>query len=157
MSSGTLSPSTTPPVSTDAEHAVLLVQLGGRRYGLPLTMVERVLPMAYVLPLPDSGQGLLGMLNLHGEVLPVIDPRRRLGLGSPRIVPDHRLVLVHCGSRFLLWVDAIDEVVSGGAEALTVVPAGQTSPLVPRVLRLGEEMVPVLAPAALEPRSGPAR
>ena len=151
MSFGTFSP------SVAAEHAVLLVQFGGRRYGLPLPTVERVLPMAYMLPLPDAGLGLLGMLNLHGEVLPVVDPRRRLGLGSPRVTPDHRLVLLSAGSRFLLWVDAVDEVVSGGAEALTVVPAGQTSPLVPRVLRLGDEMVPVLSPAALEPRSGPTR
>jgi chemotaxis signal transduction protein len=141
-----------------AEYAVLLVQLGGRRYGLPLAAVERVLPMASVLALPDASQGLLGMLNLHGEVVPVIDPRRHLGLGSPRISPDHRLVLLGGGScRFLVWVDAVEEVVSEAASALTVVPTGPSNPLAPRVLRLGDEMVPVLAPSALEPRSGPGR
>lgn len=143
-------------VGDGAQDAILLVALGGRRYGLPLAAVERVLPMAYVLPVPDSGQGLLGMLNLHGDVLPVMDPRRRLGMGTPKVSVDHRLVLLASGrgERFLLWVDAVEEVTQG---ELTEVPGRESNPLVPRVLRLEDEMVPVLAPAALEPRTGLAR
>ena len=135
------------------EDAVLIVEIGGCPYGLPLKAVERVLPMAYVLPVPDSGEGLLGMLNLHGDVLPVVDPRRRLGLSTPNIASDHRLIVVcpvdRTAERFLMWVDQVDEVFEG---ELTVVPAGDTNPLVPHVLRRGDQMVPILAPSAFEPR-----
>ena len=105
------------------EDAVLIVEIGGCPYGLPLKAVERVLPMAYVLPVPDSGQALLGMLNLHGDVLPVVDPRRRLGLSTPNIASDHRLIVVcpvdRTAERFLMWVDQVDEVFEGGYKVAT--------------------------------------
>jgi purine-binding chemotaxis protein CheW len=139
-------------VRADPAGAVLIVKLGDRQFGLPLASVERVLPMALVVSLPDSGDGMLGVLNLHGQVLPVIDPHPRLGLPSPRMSTEHRLVLLSGNVPFLLWVDDVEEVVASSPDALSVVPAQQASPLVPRVLRLGDSIVPVLAPAALEPR-----
>jgi len=132
--------------------AILLVRLGERQFGLPLEAVERIMPMAHVLSLPDAGDGLLGMLNVHGNVLPVIDPHPRLGLPTPRLAAEQRLVLLRATVPFLLWVDDVEEVVVSGADGLSVVPAQQTSPLIARVLRLGENIVPVLAPGALEPR-----
>jgi purine-binding chemotaxis protein CheW len=132
--------------------AALLVRLGGRQYALPLASVDRVLPMAYVLSLPDHAEGLLGMLNLHGQVLPVIDPYARLGLSSPPVAAEHRLVLLRGNTSFLLWVEDVEEVVNLTAADVNAVPTQQSSPLVPRVLRLGDELVPLLAPTALGPR-----
>jgi chemotaxis signal transduction protein len=136
------------------EAAALLVRVAGRQFGLPLAVVERVLPMAYVLSLPEAGQGLVGMLNLHGEIVPVVDPRPRLGLPSPTASAEQRLVALRGSgaNRFLLWVDEVDEVVTVTPEELSGVPAQQASPVVPRVLRLGDAIVPLLAPTALEPR-----
>jgi chemotaxis signal transduction protein len=110
------------------------------------------MPMAHVLALPDSGDGLLGMLNIHGQVMPVVDAHSRLGLPTPRIVAEHRLVLLRTSVPFLLWVDDVEEVVVSDADALSPVPAQQGSALISGILRLGEIIVPVLAPAALEPR-----
>src|SRR5579859_1991444 len=93
--------------------AVLLVTLGGRQYGLPLECVERVMPMAEVLSLPDTGDGLLGMLNMHGQVLPVINIYPRLGLPTPRLAAAQRLVLLRASVPFLMWVDDVEEVVVG--------------------------------------------
>ena len=137
----------------DAPHAALLVRLGGQRYGLPLIAVERVLPMAAVVSVPESGDGLLGMLNLHGNVLAVADPHARLGLSKPAQAADHRLILLRGSNPFLLWVDEVDEVVALSPEAFSGIPTHQVSPVVPTVVRLGEAIVPLLAPAALEPRA----
>jgi chemotaxis signal transduction protein len=145
-----------PSSNASPADAVLLVQLGERRFGLPLAAVERVLPMAALVQLPDSAQGLIGVLNLHGDIVPVIDPRPRLGLPTPAIDAEQRLVLIRGNARFLLWVDAIDEVVPS-ANAMSTVPGQQVNPLVSRVIRLGETILPVLAPAVLEPRTGVAR
>jgi chemotaxis signal transduction protein len=92
-------------------------------------------------------------LNLHGDVMPVVDPRPRLGLATPQVSPEHRMVLVRGGKPFLLWVDGVDEVVRLNADELASVPAQQSSPVVARVLRLGDSLVPLLAPTALEPRA----
>jgi chemotaxis signal transduction protein len=134
--------------------AVLLIRLADRRFGLPLAAVERVMPMAFVLPLPESQRDLIGVLNLHGEILPVIDVRPRLGLPTPALLADQRLVLITGSERFLLWVDAIEEVLPA-ADAQSTVPSQVASPLIPRVIRLGDELVPVLALSALAPRTVP--
>jgi chemotaxis signal transduction protein len=137
---------------------VLLVSLGERHYGLPIAAVERVLPMAYVMALPDGGErvseGFSGMLNLHGQVLPVLDPRPHLGLPNSAPAAEHRFVLLNGAGRFLLWVDSVDEVVTFGPDSLIDVPPQHASPLVRCVLRLGETIVPVLEPAAFETRKG---
>jgi chemotaxis signal transduction protein len=108
--------------------------------------------MAYIAALPDTGDGLMGVLNLHGEVLPVVDPRPRIGMPSPKVGAEHRLVLLRANTAFLVWVDEVEEVVSIRPEEMSTVPAQQLSPVVPRVLRLGDAIVPMLAPPALEPR-----
>jgi chemotaxis signal transduction protein len=139
-------------VSVKQAVAVLLIRLGDRQFGLPLESVERVMPMAHVLSLPDSGDTLLGMLNLHGEVLPVVNPHPRLGQPTPALTADQRLVLLRGSVPFLMWVDDVQEVVVSSEQAISAVPSQEASSLVSRVLRLGETIVAVLAPAALEPR-----
>jgi purine-binding chemotaxis protein CheW len=143
-------------MSTSVSDAVLLVCLADRRFGLPLATVERVMPMALVLPLAQSHQDLIGVLNLRGEILPVINPRPRLGLATPAMHADQRLVLVSGTERFLLWVDAIEDVLPA-ADAQSTVPSQVASPLIPRVIRLGDEMVPILALSALEHRAIPSQ
>jgi chemotaxis signal transduction protein len=144
------------PSDGPTSDAVLLIRLSDRRFGLPLAAVERVMPMAFVLPLPESQSDLIGVLNLHGEILPVIDLRPRLGMTTPAMNADQRLVLV-CGSdRFLLWVDAIEDVLPA-ADAQSTVPSQVASPLIPRVIRLGDEMVPILALSALEHKTIPSQ
>lgn len=47
------------------------------RYALNLSAVERVLPIVEISPLPKAPAIALGVINLHGKVIPVLDIRRR--------------------------------------------------------------------------------
>jgi hypothetical protein len=67
---------------------------------------------------------------------------------------DHRLVLVvsASGTRYLLWVDLVDDVlaqVSSGSPALA---AQQPDSVVSHVARLHDAILPVLSPTTFEPR-----
>jgi len=136
-----------------ASEAVLLVRIGLGRYALPLASVERVLQMAYVPPLPEASDGLLGMLNLHGQVLPVVDPHPRLGLASPTVAVEHRLVQLKADAPFLLWVDDVEDVVALSTAEVGAVPATDANPLVGRAVRVGDDVLHCLAPTALEPHA----
>jgi len=131
---------------TSPDLAVLVVHLADQRYGLPLASVERVVPMAYVQPLPPSSSGVVGALNLHGDILPVVDARPRLGLATPPMHAEHSLVLIAANSRFLLWVDAVDDVMLAASSGASV-----SDSIVSRVIRLDDALLPVLSAAALEP------
>jgi chemotaxis signal transduction protein len=130
---------------------LLIVRVGSQRYALPAAAVERILPMAALTPLPGAPRDVAGLLNLHGEILPVVDPRPHLAgvalansagsAGSAPAEPDtsQHLVVVVAQTRYLLWVDAAEQVFAPSALST----AG--------VVRLGDAVVPVLFPESLDP------
>lgn len=61
----------------------LLLPLGRDWYALPLVNVREVVPAPAVTPVPGAPAWLLGVANLRGQILPVLDTAHRLGLPSP--------------------------------------------------------------------------
>ncbi len=100
---------------------LVLFVLDGQRYALPLATVERVLPMAAVAPLPEAPPVALGVINVHGGVIPVLDIRRRFGF-PPRDYGITAHLLVARTSRRTLAVP-VDEVVGVQEVAVEAVTA----------------------------------
>lgn len=59
--------------------SLVVFAIEGQRYALPLHMVERVFLMAEVAPLPKAPAIALGVISLHGTIIPVLDIHRRFG------------------------------------------------------------------------------
>lgn len=101
--------------------------IDGQRYGLALHTVERVFPMVAVSPLPKAPAIALGVINLHGRVIPVVDIRRRFGLPLGDYGPTAHLLVARTARRTLaLPVDTVPGVMEIAAEA--VVPPGAALP-----------------------------
>lgn len=88
----------------------LLIEVDGVRFALPTHSVEEVIAAAQPMPLPEAPPFVLGILNVRGEVLPVLDLRRHLGRPSREVRASDHLILARTGARrVLLRVDrAID-------------------------------------------------
>lgn len=102
-----------------AQTQLVVFLLETRRCGLPLSAVDRVLPIVEVEPLPGAPEVLAGVINYHGAVIPVVDLRARLGLArrEPRLTD--RLLLVRTRSRSLaLVVDAVPGLAAVNAGAV---------------------------------------
>jgi purine-binding chemotaxis protein CheW len=67
------------PMLHDPVLRLVVFTIEGQRYALPLAAVSRVLPMVAVSPLPKAPAAALGVINLHGQAIPVLDLRRRFG------------------------------------------------------------------------------
>jgi purine-binding chemotaxis protein CheW len=90
-----------------------------QRYALPLAAVERILPMVAVSPLPEAPAVALGVINVHGQVLPVLDIRRRFGLPPRDYDLRSHLLLARTSRRTLaLPVDEVLGVSEVAAEAV---------------------------------------
>lgn len=139
-------------VDPPGEVPLLLAQLGGRRMAVPSALVERILPMAELTRLPDPPPGVVGVLNVYGAGLPVVDPRPRFGLPTPAVHPNQYLILVAAPERYLLWVDGVEGLVAAAVEALPAAGAGHRH----SVARLADEAVPLLGVADLLPSGVPA-
>ncbi|CAH0286470.1 Chemotaxis protein CheW [Massilia sp. Bi118] len=73
---------------------VLVFHIGRERYALPLAAVLRVLPVARLKPLPGAPHYVPGLLDLHGEPVPVIDLSRLAGSPPDAIRYDTRILLL---------------------------------------------------------------
>jgi chemotaxis-related protein WspB len=73
---------------------VLVFHIGRERYALPLTAVQRVLPVARLKALPGAPDYVPGLLDLHGEAVPVVDLSRLAGTPPSAVRYDTRILLV---------------------------------------------------------------
>lgn len=97
---------------------VLIVEVDGQRYGILVAEVLEILPIFTVATLPGAPAVVAGVVNLRGEVVPVVDVRRRVGAPDSPVVPSDRLVVVHPGRTLALRVDAAREVTHVAAAEL---------------------------------------
>jgi chemotaxis-related protein WspB len=73
---------------------VLVFHIGGDPYALPLAAVLQVLPVARLKALPGAPDYVPGLLDLHGEPVPVIDLSRLAGSPADAVRYDTRILLV---------------------------------------------------------------
>lgn len=96
------------------EMMVVPFRLDGQRYGAPITLVREVGYMQSATRLPLTPDWVEGVIDLRGEVIPVINLRRRLGLPENTAAATgdgHRLIILDVGGRSVaLIVDEVDTV-----------------------------------------------
>lgn len=82
--------------------------LGGERYAVPAERVTAVATFTNITALPGVPEFLLGVVSVHGRIVPAVDLRRFLGFSSRGIVDLHHLVLVAEGPlTFALVADLV--------------------------------------------------
>lgn len=104
----------TDPAASDT----LILSLGGQAWGLGVRGVRELLRAVEILP--TAGRpGVEGVIDVRGEVIPVLDLRGRLGLPPKEVTPADCLILVErAGGPIALRVDGVGELVAGpGASA----------------------------------------
>lgn len=84
-----------PPPPPESCERYVVFQLGGQSYGLHITCVREVERAGRVTPVPGAPPMIHGLINLHGEILPLIDPRPLLGLPPRDGAAGGYLVVVH--------------------------------------------------------------
>jgi len=102
--------------TTNMQSRVAVFTLGDQRYALPLSAVERVVRVVEVTPLPQAPDIVLGVVNVQGRVIPVVNPRRRFRLPERDIALTDQLVIAHTTRRpVALVVDAVTGVLEYSA------------------------------------------
>ncbi len=110
-----------------ASCEIVVFRLGAQRYALRLDVVRRVLPMAEFAPFPKAPEIVLGVLNVAGAWVPVLDVRRRFRQPGRAPLLDDQLILARLGSRDVAL--AVDEV--AGVETCASVDVASADRVVP--------------------------
>ncbi|UXY14144.1 chemotaxis protein CheW [Chitiniphilus purpureus] len=124
-----LSDPTSATAGDEAQH-VLVFQVGEAELAVAVAQVQEIIALPDTLtPAPLARPDVLGVLNLRGNALPVIDARTRLGLGGPAAAQRQRVVVVTGAGETPtgVLVDRVCDVVAlpAGEDALPPLSAEQ--------------------------------
>ncbi len=87
-------------------------QLDSEIYGINVMQVQEVLRYTEIAPVPGSPAYVLGIINLRGNVVTVIDTRTRFGLDTTEMSDNTRIVIIEADKQVIgILVDSVAEVV----------------------------------------------
>lgn len=90
---------------------LVVFALNDQRYALPLSAVERCVRAVAVTALPQAPDIVLGIVNVQGWVIPVINLRRRFRLAEREIALSDQMLIARTAQRTVaLVVDAVSGV-----------------------------------------------
>lgn len=106
---------------------VLTFSLGDETYGVDILRVQEIRGWSPVTRIPQSPDHVLGVLNLRGSIVPIIDMRVRFSLDRAEFTPLTVIIVLSVMSaqgrrEFGLVVDSVSDVVDIEADALRAPP-----------------------------------
>lgn len=121
---------------------------GGQGYCVDINAIREIRSWTPVTTLPHSEPSVLGVMNLRGSVVPIIDLRNKLGLGETPGGLRNVIVIASIHARTMgLLVEAVSEIISVPKDAIlpnpTQRPNGEVSHIV-GLISQGEKMLRVL-------------
>ena len=139
-------------IRNDGRLELISFEIAGQEFCIDIRSVREIRGWTPVTRMP---QYVLGVINLRGSVMPVLDLRSRLGLGETEASSRHVFVVVQHGSRLAgLMVDAVQETFVVD-EALMPPPpcmdSGEAEALVDAIIPMEGRMLSRLVVGALLP------
>jgi purine-binding chemotaxis protein CheW len=122
-------------VEADGELSQLIsFMVGDEEYGLDILRVKEVIRVREITRLPKAPSFVKGIINLRGDVIPIIDLRDKFGLPAQDQTADTRVIVVDVEGKLVgMVVDSASQVVR--------IPADQIDPPPPIVGGLSAEFV----------------
>lgn len=116
---------------------VLTFCLDANRYALPIDAVVEVAAMVALAPMPHTPPQILGNVNRHGAVLPMVDMRVIFGVPATPITTDTFFIVTHHAGLVIDTVEQVDYL-----NALR--PAPQSSPFISHVASTSRGLIQLI-------------
>jgi len=102
---------------------IIAFHLGDQQFCIKTTAIREIRGWAAATPLPHSPPHVLGMINLRGSVIPVIDLAARLGVHSATDTSRSAIVVAEVGTNIVgLVVDRVSDILSISSKLIQPVP-----------------------------------
>lgn len=99
-------------VGNDEILQYVTFRLAEETYGINVMMVQEVLRYTEIAPVPGAPDYVLGIINLRGNVVTVIDTRLRFGLDPSEVTDATRIMIIEAEQQVIgIMVDSVAEVV----------------------------------------------
>lgn len=130
----------------NAEHRQCVTfRLDDETYGINVMLVQEVLRVTDIAPVPGAPGYVVGIINLRGNVVTVIDTRMRFGLSPNEMNDSTRIVIIESEKQTVgIIVDSVSEVVDIYSNEIETAPSvgnDETARYIEGVVSRGEELL----------------
>lgn len=95
---------------SDKTEQLIVFSLGGEEFGVEITKVQEIIRMKEITELPNNSEFMAGIINLRGDIISVIDLRKRFEV-EQKETKKTRIIIVEMDSQDVgLIVDSVSEV-----------------------------------------------
>lgn len=131
------------------ERKLVTFTLQKQLYGVPVNSVREVIHYCEVSPIPGSAQHIMGIINLRGQVVTVIDICHQLNLAAAPIMDQSKIIILEVGNSLLgIVVDSVADVITLSPEQLENPPGlmsdSEEKRLIHAVAKLDDELLILL-------------
>lgn len=91
----------------------IVVKIGNEQYGIDINFVDNIVRMQNITRVPKAQEYYRGVINLRGEIIPVMSLRLKLGLESDQFSNKTRIIIIKLDNASVgMIVDEVKEVVN---------------------------------------------
>jgi purine-binding chemotaxis protein CheW len=132
---------------TEPVQQYTLFIMGGKEFAIEIGLVVEILQRQEAMPVPNMPDFLVGIIDLRGRVIPVIDLRKRFHM-APVAKSKDRIIIVRKGrERLGMVVDNVMEIVPLESKGITAPPSifkGPGSEYLKKIGKTGGRMIVIL-------------
>lgn len=110
--------SDTKELDTVEEERVqyIVVKIGDEQYGIDISYIDNIVRIPRITRVPKAAAHYVGIINIRGEVVPVMSARLKMGLGADEINKQSRIIILKLELQGMVGVlvDEVKEVLTLG-------------------------------------------
>jgi purine-binding chemotaxis protein CheW len=122
--------------------------LGSEEYGVDIAQVQEINRMVTITHVPRAPKFMEGVINLRGQLIPIIDLRTRFGMQRSERTKNTRIVVTEIGNKRIgMVVDSVSEVLRIPVEQIEDAPdlvAGVDTEYIRGVGKMGDRLIIML-------------
>lgn len=143
-----MTPEINPDTTAGREYVSLVAS--GQSYCIEITTVREIRRWSSVTAIPNTHDAVLGVMNLRGAVIPIIDLSAKLGFPPAEICPRSVVVVTAIEDRTIgVLVDAVSEIILVNSDAVEPNPnigGDERVSGISGLVSINGEMLKILAP-----------
>jgi len=127
---------------------VVSFHLGSEEYGVDIAQVQEIIRMVEITHVPKAPRFMEGVINLRGQLIPIIDLRTRFGMDRETHTKNTRIIVTEIATKRVgIIVDSVSEVINIPIEQVEEAPemiAGVGTEYISGVGKLNERLIILL-------------
>ncbi len=127
---------------------VATFRIGSEEYGVDISQIQEIIRMVEVTRVPRTPHFMEGVINLRGQLIPIVDLRARFGMERVAPTKTTRIIVTEIGTKRVgIIVDSASEVLTIPLEAIEQAPemiAGVGADFLQGVGKVGERLIILL-------------